>query len=82
MRAAGVELFRYPSARDREGRVSVGAFTPAVFGGARPKGLETWQCTATRESIDLLKRDYFGSGAHAFARDEFLVKGALPTPAL
>jgi hypothetical protein len=82
MRSAGAELFRYPSARDREGGVNVAAFTPAVFGAAKPRGLETWHCTATREKVELTKRDYFGREAFEFWRESFLVDDALPAPAL
>jgi RES domain-containing protein len=82
MREAGVELFRYPSARDAEGGVNVGAFVPTVFGGARPRGLETWHCTATRVRVELAKRDYFARESFSFRREAFLVGGALPAPAL
>lgn len=82
MREAGVELFRYPSARDVEGGVNVAAFTPSVFGAARPRGLETWHCTATRERVELAKRDYFARDYFAFGRDAFLVGSVLPAPAL
>ena len=81
MRAAGVELFRYPSARDRRGGANVGAFTPAVFGRAKPKDFETWHCTATRDNVELMKRDYFGRHEHTFERSHFLVDGTLPSPA-
>ena len=82
MRSAGVELVRYPSARDREGGVNVGALTPAVFGTARPRQLEPWQCTATRDRVEVVKRDYFGRAEFVFPRDEFLVAGSLPMPGL
>ena len=82
LRSAGVELFRYPSARDPAGGVNVAAFTPVVFGKAKPRDLETWHCIATRREIELVKRDYFGREQHAFARENFLVEGALPAPAL
>jgi len=82
MRAAGVELVRYPSARDGDGGVNVAAFSPTVFGAARPRGLETWHCTATRQSVELAKRDYFGRESYAFSRDAFLVAGSLPAPAV
>ncbi len=82
MRAAGVELVQYPSARDTDGGVNVAAFSPAVFGSARPRGLETWHCTATRQRVELAKRDYFGRESYAFSRDVFLVGGALPAPAV
>ena len=81
MREAGVELFRYPSARDPDG-VNVGVFSPAVFGNAKPRGLETWHCTATREVVELTKRDYFGKDAFSFSRESFLIGGALPVPAI
>jgi hypothetical protein len=81
MRGAGVELVRYPSARDPEG-INVLAFTPSVFGSAKPRNLETWHCTATREQVELVKRDYFGRETYAFARGIFLVAHALPAPAV
>ncbi len=82
MREAGVELFRYPSARDGEGGVNVGAFSPDVFGTARPRSLETWHCSATRLRVELAKRDYFGRGLFTFHREDFLIGGALPAPAV
>ena len=81
MRAAGVELFRYPSARDPDGGSNVGAFTPAVFGRARPRDLQTWHCTAGAAVIEFARRDYFGREVHTFRREVFLVEGALPSPA-
>jgi len=82
MRAADVELFRYPSARDPKDGVNVGAFTTAVFGGAKPRGLETWHCTATRALVEVVKRDYFGRETFVYSRERFLVKGVLPAPAV
>lgn len=82
MRAADVELVRYPSARDPGAGVNVAAFTPAVFGRARPRDLHTWHCTATRERVELAKRDYFTREVHTFERATYLVDGVLPGPAL
>lgn len=81
MRAAGVELFRYPSARDPEG-INVGVFSPGVFGTARPRGLETWHCTSTRERVELSTRDYFKRQTLTFLRERFLIGDVLPAPAL
>lgn len=81
MRAAGVELFRYPSARDPEGGAAVGAFTPAVFGRAKPRGIEGWRCTVSAEAAEFAKRDYFTRETYAFARTQFLVDRVLPAPA-
>jgi hypothetical protein len=82
MRTAGVELFRYPSARDPERGANIAALTPAVFGKAKPRDLETWHCTATRAAVELAKRDYFGRETHAFQRESFVVGGKLPAPAV
>lgn len=81
MRDAGVEAFRYPSARDPEGGVNVGVFTPTAFGAAKPRGLETWHCTATRHQVEFVKRDYFARLDLVFRREAFLVDGVLPAPA-
>ena len=82
MRDAGVELFRYPSARDVSGGVNVGAFTPTVFGKAKPQGFEIWHCTAVKEQVELTKGDYFTRDSFSFPREQFLVTGSLPAPAL
>jgi len=82
MRQAGVELVRYVSARDPAGGVNVAAFTPSVFGSAKPRGLEAWHCVATRARVDVSRRDYFERLSFVFPRDAFLVDGMLPAPAL
>jgi hypothetical protein len=82
MREAGVELFRYPSARDPENGVNVGAFVPSVFGNAKPRVFETWHCTAGHEKVEFAKRDYFVREAFAFPRERFLVGDSLPSPAV
>ncbi len=81
MRAAGVQLFRYPSARDPNG-VNVAAFAPSVFGKAMPRDFERWHCVASRERVELAKRDYFGRETLLFERAEFEVDGVLPAPAV
>jgi len=82
MRRAGVEAFRYPSARDTRGGVNVGAFVPLVFGTAKPRSFETWHCAASRERVDITKSDYLEHDKHAFPRTQFLAHGVLPAPAL
>ena len=82
MRGAGVEAFRYPSARDTRGGVNVGAFVPLVFGTAKPRAFETWHCAASRERVDITRSDYLEHDKHAFPRTQFLVHGVLPAPAL
>jgi hypothetical protein len=82
MREAGVEAFRFVSARDVEGGVNVGVLAPAAFGRRTPKALETWRCAATRAAVELVRRDYFAHAAFRFPREDFLVAGSLPSPAL
>jgi hypothetical protein len=81
MRDAGVESFRYRSARDVERGVNVGVIAPAAFGRRGPRDLETWHCSATRELVEVLRRDYFVRSSFNFNRTEFLVGGELPSPA-
>ena len=82
MREAGVEAFRYPSARDADGGINVAAFVPSVFGKSKPKSLETWHCAASRRQVDVTQGDYFMRSRFTFHREQFLVKGLLPAPAL
>ena len=82
MREAGVEAFRYRSARDVGGGVNVGVIVPDVFGRRQPRGFESWQCTASRQRVEVVSRGYFGRTVHAFPRGDFLVDGRLPAPAL
>jgi len=82
MRDASVEAFRYPSARDRQGGVNVGIFTPSVFGAARPRELEAWHCTASTSRVECVRRNFFDATALTFPREDFLVDGRLPAPAM
>lgn len=81
MRAASVQAFRYPSARDPDGGVCVGLFDPAAFAARRPSATQTWHCFATREQVEFLRHDHVRDSQHRFARADFLVDGVLPAPA-
>jgi hypothetical protein len=82
MREAGVEVVRFRSARDPDGGINIGVFTPSAFAAARPTALETWHSTATKSGVEFSKRDYFARASFAFRRELFLVRGALPHPAV
>lgn len=82
MRADGVELACYPSARDAEHGANVAAFTPAVFGATRPRGLEIWVALASTDGVECVRSDYFSRMSFAYPRSQFLVKGTLPSPAV
>jgi len=80
MRADGVEVVRYPSARDRGG-VNVAVFSPRAFGRRVPESLETWLCVATKERVELSRQDYLGDRESlVFERAGFEVRGRLPAP--
>lgn len=81
MRAASVDVFRFPSARSADG-VNVGVFIPSAFGKYKPRSFETWHCTATRKRVEFGKRDYLKRATFAFERHQFTVDGNLPSPAL
>lgn len=81
MRRAGVDAFKYPSARDAAGGVNVGIFAPSAFGTAKPKSFETWYCFASRERVEVVPGGYFKRDQFLFPREQFLVQGALPSPA-
>ncbi|HEX2253799.1 MAG TPA: RES family NAD+ phosphorylase [Thermoanaerobaculia bacterium] len=83
LRAAGVELFRYRSARDAEAGACFGLFTPRAFARPRPTAPETWYCVATRDSVEFSVRDLLRRHASfRFPREQFLVAGKLPAPAV
>ena len=78
--ADNVEVARYPSARDRGG-VNVAVFSPRAFARRVPENLETWLCVATKERVELSRKDYLGeTESMVFERAVFEVKGRLPAP--
>jgi len=81
MRADGVELFRYPSAR-LAGAVHVGLFTPSAFARRTPTPPQTWHCVATKAAVELSRKSYFTRATQRFERGGFLVAGRLPVPAV
>jgi hypothetical protein len=81
MRDGGVEAFLYVSARDPARGTNVGLFTPA-FARRKPTAASTWVCTATRQHVELSKKDLFRKQRVAFQRADFEVDGTLPTPAV
>lgn len=78
MRTAGIEVFRYRSARDRAGGTNIGLFTPRAFASPRPDPPQTWYCVATRRVVEFSQRDVFEHRTHAYPREQFEVDGKLP----
>ena len=86
MRAAGVEAFRYRSARDAEGGCNLALFNPRAFAARRPSPPESWLCGATRDSVEFSPRDVLRPRGRRdvlwLPRAQFLVDGRLPAPAV
>lgn len=82
MRADGVEACLYVSARARGRGLNLAVFEN-VFKPARPFDEQRWVCTASRERVELRAARMLGrEESHAFEREQFLVSGRLPAPAL
>lgn len=84
MREDGVELFRYPSARDPGRGACVALFTPRAFQRKRPLAPpRTWYCTVTaNRDVSWMREGSARLERHEFPRSTFLVGGKLPVPAL
>ena len=82
MRADGVEVVRYPSARDAAGAPNVALFTPRALARRSPRAPETWRCVASRERVEMQKLDWFERSRLVFPRSQFEVGGVLPAPAV
>ena len=86
MRSAGVEAFRYASARDVHGGCNLAVFTPRAFSAKRPSSLETWLCVASRDAVEFSPRDVLRPRGRRDAvrlpRSGYLVDGRLPAPAV
>ena len=81
LRAAGLEAFRYPSAR-LAGAVNVGLFTPKAFQRRAPYGFQSWYCVADEQAVEITRRSYFERRCERFERGEFEVAGRLPSPSV
>lgn len=82
MRADGIELARFRSARDPVGGTNLAIFSPTCFVRKRPTVPETWLCVATRREVECSRRSYFERQSLRFPREVFEVEGRLPAPAV
>ena len=78
LRNAAVEVIRYSSARDVSGGINVAVLSPQAFGHSRPRDFRSWHCTASRERVEMLDRDWFERRSFLFPRSDFLVDSRLP----
>jgi hypothetical protein len=82
MREDGVQACLYVSARARGRGLNLAVFEN-VFRPRRPLDEERWVCTAARERVEFrAQRLLGGDQGFAYERDQFLVNGKLPAPAL
>ena len=81
MRADGVELFRFFSARDPQRGSNLALFAP-VFAAWMPDAPETWSCVTSDERVEWKPVHVPGRERAVFMRKDFLVRGDLPAPAL
>jgi hypothetical protein len=81
MRADGVELFRFISARSPDKGANVGLFEPA-FTSRAPTTQRTWRCILRRESCEVFDLNSSVGTVLGFPRSTFEVDGRLPRPAV
>lgn len=83
MRAEGVELVRFPSARDPKRGSNVALFTPRAFALRKPLSPSTtWTCTVTiQRDVSWMREVAGGFERFEFPLTTFLVDGKLPAPA-
>ncbi len=77
MRAAGVELFIYRSARDPEGGLNIGLFNADPFTLPGPLWKQAWLCDTREETVSFYSKS---RGMFVYQRELFLVGGELPAP--
>jgi hypothetical protein len=83
LRADGIDLVRYPSARDAAGGINVGLFSPRAFARKEPRNPGTWRCVASRAGVEMAELGWLGAQRRlVFPREQFLVRGVLPAPAV
>lgn len=81
MRAAGIEAFLFPSARDPEHGTNVGLFTPCFAEkDVSTTNMQAWRCIVDRAKVEFRRRltSRASREQFSFTRDVFLVDGVLP----
>ena len=79
MRAAGVEVFEYVSARDQQQETCVALFTAHAFKNKKPNNMSTWLCETSAHEV--LFKPASANTITRFKLDTFLVDNTLPMPA-
>lgn len=79
MRACGVQVFEYFSARSKNDEVCVALFTPEAFADAKPSAVEAWFCELTSDQVSF--KPQRSNMTYSFGLAQFLVDDRLPMPA-
>lgn len=79
MRAAGVELFEYRSARSEPAADCVGLFSATAFSARQPNQSSQWLCELSAEQVAFKQNG--DTQVYQFKATQFRVDGKLPMPA-
>ncbi len=79
MRASGVEVFQYQSARDPKKGICVGLFTARAFKHKQPKNMSQWLCETAANEV--LFKQLGSNSITNFKLETFLINAKLPMPA-
>jgi hypothetical protein len=82
LREHHIEIVRYPSARDALFGTNLALFSPLAFREKKPHDFLNWRCFCTKTKVEFTERTFFERRRFEFPREDFLVNGRLPTPAL
>src|SRR5204863_7906218 len=82
MRASAVQACLYVSARARGRQLNLAVFEN-VFRPPRPLDEDRWTCVAAHERVEFRSQRLLAEDqTHAYERQQFLVNGRLPAPAV
>ena len=81
MRDAGVEAFRYSSARDKDKGKNIGLFNPQPFFNKEPLNLSTWLCQTSLNEVGFISKSKEDQTRVLFKQHDFWVNGLFPSPA-
>ncbi len=79
LRAAGVQLFEFVSAREPAGGINVALFTPTALARPAPVAQDAWLCETTARRVRF--NAVHGRAIHDFPIELFQIEGCLPLPA-
>ena len=79
MREAGVEAFRYISARDKSKGKNIALFTPEAFFNNKPSKFTTWICQTSIKEVGFLSKE--NQKRILFSQKDFWVENGFPSPA-